>query len=137
MSALIGIYYGSPTAGGTNGTRSSEGTEATPITVGPLDTASNEESSAIKLAVRCDNNYKTGTDSTITPTGANASKWALAPDNGGSAGTWGSYGAALTFASSIGDTNVIFWAKAKAASSESPSNDTSVDLVIDAEILPE
>ena len=137
MSALIGIYYGSVTANGMDGTRASEGTEATPIIVGPLDTATNEESSATKLAIRCDSGYVTGNDSTITPTGTTANMWALAPDSAGSAGTFGNWGAALTFSSAIPDSNTLFWAKAKAASTETPTNDTSVDLVIAATISPE
>ena len=135
--SLIGIYFGNPTGGGTDGTRASEGTGAMPITIGPLDTATNEESDPVKLAIRCDSGYVTATGTTVTPTGTSANKWALAPDNAGSAGTFGAYGAALTFASAIPDSNVLFWAKAKAADTETPTNDTSVDLVIAATISPE
>jgi len=134
--SLIGIYFGTVTAGGTDGTRASEGTGSTPITIGPLDTATNEESSAVKLAIRCDSGYA-ATGTTITPTGTTATKWALAPDSSGSAGTFGAYGAALEFAGAIPDSNVLFWAKAKTVSTETPTNDTSVDLVIAATIAPE
>lgn len=133
--SLIGIYFGTVTAGGTDGTRASEGTGATPITIGPLDTATNEESSAVKLAIRCDSGYA-ATGATITPTGTTATKWALAPDDAGSAGTFGAYGAALSVGA-VSDANTLVWAKAKAASAESPSNDASVDLVIAATIAPE
>ena len=132
--SLIGIYFGSPTSGGTDGTRASEGTGATPITIGPLDTASNAVSSAVKLAIRCDSGYA-ATGATVTPTGTSAAKWALAPDSGGSAGTFGAYGAALTIGA-VSDANTLIWAKAKATSDESPTNDTSVDLVIAATIAP-
>ena len=135
--SLIGIYFGTVTASGTDGTRASEGTGATPITIGPLDTATNEESAAMKLAIRCDSGYVTATGTTITPTGTTATKWALAPDNSGAAGTFGAYGAALEFADPIPDSNVLFWAKAKTVSTETPTNDTSVDLVIAATISPE
>ena len=135
MSALIGIYFGTVTAGGTDGTRASEGTGATPITIGPLDTATNEESSAVKLAIRCDSGYA-ATGATITPTGTTATKWALAPDDAGSAGTFGAYGAALSVGA-VSDANTLVWAKTKAASAETPTNDTSVDLVIAATISPE
>lgn len=133
--SLIGIYFGTVTAAGTDGTRASEGTGATPITIGPLDTATNEESDPVKLAIRCDSGYA-ATGTTVTPTGTSASKWALAPDDEGSAGTFGAYGAALSVGA-VGDANTIIWAKAKAASAETPSNDTSVDLVIAATIAPE
>ena len=135
MSALIGIYYGTPTAGGTDGTRASEGTGTTPITIGPLDTATNEVSAATKLAIRCDSGYA-ATGTTVTPTGTSAASWALAPDNAGSAGTFGAYGAALTVGA-VADSNTLIWVKAKAASAENPQNDTSVDLVIAATIAPE
>ena len=135
MSALIGLYFGTVTAGGTDGTRASEGTGATPITIGPLDTATNEESSAVKLAIRCDSGYA-ATGATITPTGTTATKWALAPDDAGNAGTFGAYGAALEVGA-VADSNTLIWCKAKAASAETPSNDVSVDLVIAATIAPE
>lgn len=133
--SLIGIYFGTVTAGGTDGTRASEGTGSTPITIGPLDTATNEESSAVKLAIRCDSGYA-ATGATITPTGTTATKWALAPDSSGSAGTFGAYGAALTVGA-VADSNTLIWVKAKAASAETPVNDASVDLVIAATIAPE
>ena len=135
MSALIGLYFGTLTSGGTDGTRASEGTGATPITIGPLDTATNAESAAVKLAIRCDNTYA-ATGVTVTPTGTTATKWALAPDNAGSAGTFGAYGAALSVGA-VADSNTLIWAKAKATSDENPTNDTSVDLVISATIAPE
>jgi len=125
---------GSPTAGGTNGTQVSEGTGTTPITTGNLNASTNEEGAAIKLALRCDTGYNTYGNTTVTPTGTSASKWALANDNSGSAGTFGAYGAALTISSIINTTNTIFWAKAKATSDETPSNDTTVDLVVNTTI---
>ena len=137
MSALIGIYFGSPTAGGTDGTRASEGSGATPITIGPLDAAANEESEPLKLAIRCDSGYVAASGATITPTGTGATKWALAPDNSGVPGTFEAYGNALAFGAQIPDSNVVFWAKAKAVSTENPTNDTSVDLLIAATISPE
>ena len=133
--SLIGIYFGTVTAAGTDGTRASEGTGATPITIGPLDTATNEESDPVKLAIRCDSGYS-DTGATITPTGTTATKLALAPDNSGSPGTFGAYGAALELGV-VSDANTLFWAKAKTVSTETPTNDTSVDLVIAATISPE
>ena len=123
--AYMGCYKNSPTAGGTDGTLVASGT---PISVGPLNAADNEESSVIKLAVRCDEGYATDADTVITPTGTTAAKWALALDSEGSAGTFGDYGAALTITATIDDTNTIFWAKAKATSDESPATDTTVTL---------
>ncbi|AZV56080.1 hypothetical protein [Clostridium sp. AWRP] len=134
MANLIHVYQGSVTSGGTDGTQVSEGTETAPIIVGPLNATNNEESSAIKLAIRCDAGYNSSGNAVITPTGTTADKWALAPDNAGVAGSFGTYGSALTISSVIGTTNTLFWVKAKASNTETPANDTSVDLVVNATI---
>lgn len=134
--ALIGVYFDYPTAGSNDGTRASEGTGAAPITIGPLDTAANQESSPVKLAVRCDIGYAASSGATIAISGTTAAKWALAPDAEGSAGTFGAYGDSLVIASAITAANTVFWTKAKAASTESPLSDTSVDLVVTATISP-
>lgn len=133
--ADIHIYKGTVTAGGTNGTLVSEaGAQTSPIEIGQLNATNNEVSTDQKLAIRCDTGYTTSGDTTITPTGTTAAKWALAPDNAGAAGTYGAYGAALTISSAIDATNTIFWVKAKATSDESPSNDVSVSLQVSATV---
>ena len=131
--ADIHLYKGTVTAGGTDGTLvSEEGAQTSPIEIGPLNATNNEVSTDQKLAIRCDTGFVTSGDTTITPTGTTAAKWALAPDDAGSAGTYGSYGAVLTVSSAIDATNTIFWAKAKATSDESPVNDVSVSLRVSA-----
>jgi len=133
--ADIHVYKGTVTAGGTDGTLVSEaGAQTAPITVGPLNSTNNEVSTDQKLAIRCDAGYTTSGDTTITPTGTTAAKWALAPDNAGAAGTYGAYGAALTISSAIDATNTIFWTKAKSTSDESPVNDVSVSLQVSATV---
>jgi hypothetical protein len=129
------LYEGTVTGGGTNGTLVSENTGLQPVEVGPLNATDNDVSSDIKLAVRCESGYLCD-DCVVTPTGTKSAKWALAPDNSGSPGTYGAYGAALSVGS-VPDTNVLIWAKAKATSDESPQNDTTVDLVITATIEAE
>jgi len=132
--AFIHLYKDNPTAGGTDGVQVSEGTETDPITVGPLNASLNEESQPIKLALRCEPGYKTYGNTTVQPVGTNADKWALAPDNNGSPGTWGAWGGTLTITAEIGSTNYIFWAKARAVNGETPQNDRSVDLQVNAVI---
>ena len=89
-----------------------------------------EEGTPIELYVKADNGYVVD-DVTITPTGTSATKWALAPDSGGSPGTYGAYGAALDLGDGCNDTTGIsFWVKAKATSDETPINDVSVTLVV-------
>lgn len=124
--AYVHLYRGNPTAGATDGSQVSEGTESNPITTPALNLTTNEESAAIKLGIRCDAGYNTSGNTTITPMGTTANKWALSPDGI----TWGAYGAVLTIATVIGTVNTIFYAKAKAVSTESPVNDVSVDLQI-------
>ncbi|AEG14684.1 hypothetical protein Desku_1097 [Desulfofundulus kuznetsovii DSM 6115] len=133
--AFIHVYMNNPTAGGTDGVLVSEGTEANPITVGPLNATENEESAPIKLALRCETGYKTSGTVTVQPVGTKADKWALAPDVAGAPGTWQAYGAALTIEDVISDTNYVFWAKARATSDEPPQNDTSVDIQVQAMIV--
>lgn len=132
--AYIHVYKNNPTAGGTDGQQVSEGDGSNPVIVGPLNATNNEESAPIKLAVRCEAGYTTSGDTTITPTGTTAAKWALAPDNGDAPGAWGAYGAALTISTAIVATNTLFWAKAKATSDETPTNDASVKLQVAAVI---
>jgi hypothetical protein len=86
-------------------------------------------SSSITISVNC-----TGTATGVNITQGDPAKWALAPDNAGSPGTYGAYGAALTIASSIDGTNYIFWTKAKSTSDESPINDITISLQTSAQI---
>ncbi len=130
----IHLYFGSPTAGGTDGTAVSEETENSPIVIGPLAVAENEESDPVKLAIRCDTGYSAAAGVTVTPAGTNSAKWALALDDGGSPGTFEAYGAAVTFPGIIGAVNTLVWVKAKSSSDETAASDTGVDLQIVADI---
>lgn len=130
--SLIKIYKDSPTSGQTDGTLVSSGTGLNPISTGVLRADLNEVSTDIKLAVRCDAGYETSGNTTISLTGTTSSKWALAPDNSGSAGTWGAYGDSLTISAKVGATNTIFWARAKATDDELPVKDTSVKVKVEA-----
>lgn len=129
--AILHAYKSSPTAGGTDGSQVSEGTELNPITTTALNATANEESAAIKLALRCDAGYNTTGSTTITPTGTSAAKWALSLDGT----TWGAYGAVLTIATVIGVVNTVFYCKAKAVSGEGPANDISVDFAVVSSVI--
>lgn len=133
--AYIHVYQGNPTANGTDGTQVSEGTGTAAISF-TLNASNNEEGTPMKLAVRCETGYQTtsaGVSITIIDNSATGRelKWALAPDNAGSPGTFGAYGASLALAGVIGASNKIFWVKAKATSDEAPQNDTNVDLKVE------
>lgn len=111
-------------------TQVSEAPTTTNAVTFTLDASINEEGTPIQLYVLADDGYVID-DVVITPTGTTATKWALAPDNSGSAGTFEAYGDPLDLGDGIDDTtHVPFWIKAKAIDSEVPTNDTTVTLVV-------
>ena len=138
MASQLHIYYGNVTAGSKNGTEASSGTELSPISV-TLD-ASISEAKAVKCAVRCDTGYYIEGDTTITKIGTNASKWKVAVDD-----NYADAADALANAtwldtialSGVTDVNKIFWVKAMSDSTESPQNDTSVDLQAEGLVVAE
>jgi hypothetical protein len=139
MSDNIRIYKDSPTAGGTNGTLVSTGTGASPIESGYILAPGSDytEGEWIKLALRCQSGYKTVEASSrharvTIEDSTHVTKWQLAPDNAGTPGTPMSWGASLDFASEIGATNTIFWARARVQTGEGAANDTSVDIEVNA-----
>lgn len=141
MSSKIKIYKGTVTAGGTNGTLVSSGTGLNPIESGAIKVPESgyTEGSWIKLATRCDNGYETVEDASrhariSIVDSTSVTLWQLAPDNAGQAGTPETWGGSLDFLTKIGDTNTIFWARARAAYTEEPANDASVDFKVAATI---
>ena len=138
MASQLHIYYGNVTAGSKNGTEASSGTELSPISV-TLD-ASISEAKAVKCAVRCDMGYYIEGDTTITKIGTNAAKWKVALDD-----FYSDAADALANAtwldtialSGVTDVNKIFWVKAMSDSTESPQNDTSVDLQAEGLVVAE
>lgn len=137
--SLIKIYKGDPTAAGTNGTLVSSGDDTEPIESGSLLVPDDgfEEGSWVKLALRCDNGFETEeADSrharVSIEDSTSVDKWQLAPDDENSPGTPEDWGDPLDFAAQVDDTNTIFWARARAADSETPVNDTSVSITVNA-----
>ena len=138
MASQLHIYYGNVTAGSKNGTEASSGTELSPISV-TLD-ASISEAKAVKCAVRCDRGYYIEGDTTVTKIGTNAAKWKVAVDD-----NYADAADALANAtwldtialSGVTDVNKIFWVKAMSDSTESPQNDTSVDLQAEGLVVAE
>lgn len=131
--AYIHLYQGNPTAGGTNGTAVSEDNSGSQAVSFTLNATNNEIGAAMKLALRCDAGYQTqsGQNTVVSFIGGTNSKWEVADDNAGSPGTWSS---SLTISAQIGATNKIIWVRARATSDETPVNDTSVDIKVDATI---
>lgn len=92
-------------------------------------------SSNIQLWLFNDDATKTYQSINIDPTDAvstDESTWVqLAPDNAGSAGTFGAAGAALTMAN-VTDSNVAkpFWYKCTSPSGQSVSNKTDIKLTV-------
>ena len=141
MTSLIKVYKGTPTGGGTDGTLVSEGTGLEPIESGSIliPESGYTEGSWVKLAIRCDSGYETeeasGRHARVSIVDStHVDKWQLAPDSTGSPGTPEDWGDPLDFAAQIGATNTIFWARARAAYTETPVNDTTVDIQVAARI---
>ena len=138
MASQLHIYFGNVTSGMRDGTEASSGTELSPISV-TLD-ASQSEAKAVKCAVRCDTGYYIEGNTTITKIGTNADKWKVAVDN-----SYADAAAALANATwldsiilaNVDSYNVIFWVKAMSDSTESPQNDTSVDLQAEGLVVAE
>jgi len=106
--------------GGTDGTSISEGTALMPV----VEPTSTSVSQAIKMAVR----FTVITANVdISLSGTNASLVALAPDDNGKPGTWGSYGATLSL-TSVGTTNKCFWVKTKGDAADAYGFDSTVTL---------
>ena len=138
MANQLHIYYGNLTSGSTDGTEASSGTELSPISV-TLD-ASVSEAKAVKCAVRCDTGYYIEGNTTISFVGTNTAKWKVAEDN-----NYADAAAALANATwldtislaNVVDVNTIFWVKAMSDSTETPQNDTSVDLQAEGLVVAE
>lgn len=129
----IKIYKGEPTAGQGDGTLI---TDLSPLDTGrirvPIEGYTMGE--WLKLAVRCDDGFQTVEDEQTTieiADGDHIDKWQLAPDDGygepdeENAEAWGD---PLLIAELIGDTNTIFWARARAAYTEEAHKDGSVSI---------
>lgn len=147
MATLIKIYNGTVTSGAKDGTEVSvEGSQVNPVSVSL--NAAKAETKAIKLAVRCEDGYKTteGEATEISAyyydgtkfnaSGGNTGKWQFAKDDGfadaDTAIKQAVWNSKLTINDVIGDTNVIFWVKASSDKTELPSNDTSTALHLHA-----
>ena len=128
MAELLHIYMNNPTAGSTDGTKVSSGTELAPISV--LLDAGKGEQKAVKCAVRCESGFRIDGTLTVKFVGDHAGKWKAATDNKYTAET------ALESAewkdsislSGVADKNTIFWVKAASTADEPPQQDTSVDI---------
>ena len=128
MAELLHIYMNNPTAGSTDGTEVSSGTELAPISV--LLDAGKGEQKAVKCAARCESGFHIDGTLTVKFVGDHADKWKVAMDHNYTTDT------VLTVAdwkdeialSDVGTVNVIFWVKAMSSSDEQPQSDVSVDL---------
>ena len=126
----IHLFMNNPTAGDTDGTEISSGTETLPLTF-TLD-AANSETAIAKCAVRCDAGYSLTGGADISAVGGDTSKWKLAADD-----DFADTDSALAMAlwqdsinvASVDDTNSIFWVKVETTGNEEPQNDRSVDIV--------
>ena len=128
MAELLHIYMNNPTAGSTDGTEVSSGTELSPISV--LLDAGKGEQKAVKCAVRCESGFHIDGALTIKFIGDHADKWKAAINNGYTAETVlesAEWKDSISL-SNVADKNTIFWVKALSSADEQPQQDTSVDI---------
>lgn len=127
-NAYINVYKNNPTAGGTDGTAvSTGGAYTSPITVAL--NASQSESKTVKLAIRCESGYTTVGDTTIADSGDTNDRWKLCLTENGT------FADSITISTAIANANVVFYAKASSASTETPATDRSVSLQITTTIV--
>ena len=135
----IKLYKDNPTAGMADGALASSGTGLSPVSSGTIRVPESgyQEGSWVKLALRCDAGFETVEDESrharvSIEDSDHVDKWQLAHDDSGSPDTPEDWGDPLDFNTQISDTNVIFWARARAAHTEDPANDNTVQLKVDA-----
>lgn len=143
MSTYISLYCGNPTAGGKDGTLMSENmAQTSPLSV-TLNATENEVK-AMKVALRCEDGYRTSGDALVNfkfwdgseyqYEGGNLSKWKLAADDGYTeenvidSASWAD---TLTISDVVGSTNHCFWVKAESSSDEKPQTDRTVAIHVE------
>ena len=104
----------------------SEGTGLAPISIGPLNATLNEVSAPIAITIKADAGYTTFGNTVVSFVGASAAKFSVCATSGGT------YAPTLTIAAPIIATGTTIYLKASASSDESPQNDVSVDVKIEA-----
>ena len=129
----IRLYNNNPTSGDTDGQEvSRDGQNTNPVTAANLNATLGSISEPIKLALRCLSGFRTRGVTTISLTGSTAHQWSLAPDVGGSPGSWNNWGQSLTINDVIKDKNTIFWIRARTDQSEPPMIDRDVKIKIES-----
>lgn len=139
MAYHIAIYRDNPTVNLTDGTIVSENDFSNPVDSNHISIPATGSTNGnwVKLAVRCDEGTETIFDlnrhARISLDGSGNTNWQLAEDNSGSpSSTPLDWGLPLDITEIITDTNYIFWTRAKANSTESVSNDTSIEIIAQA-----
>lgn len=128
LNSYLNIYGNNPTAGGNDGTIiTEEGDLSSPLSF-ILDATENETKTAT-LAIRAESGFQTLGNTTISDLADTDDRWKLSLDNENWSDT-------IIFTDTILDTNLIFYAKASADSSESAFNDTTVTLAVSTKIIP-
>lgn len=106
----------------------SEGTELTPLVVGPLNATNNEVSTPMALTLKAETGYTTYGDTIINFQGTSAAKWTVCATEGGT------YTDTLTISDAITDAGKVIYVRAAATSDETPVNDVAVDIKLAATV---
>jgi hypothetical protein len=130
-NAYMNLYAGTVTDGATDGTRIKLGAADTDPGILPLTVALNastSEAKVIPVALRCQTGFETSGDVKVSFQGTTAAKWSVCDTQ------TGTFASTLTISNTIGATNKVFYVKASSDTSESPANDTSVTIHVEAAI---
>lgn len=146
MSTYISLYGGTVTKNGVDGTKISENmSQHCPVRVSL--NARLAESKAIKLALRCESGFQTNGDVVVSSkyyngngyvnSGGMTGRWKFALDNNyneSQALSNGNWQNSITITNTIGDRNVIFWAKASSETTDSPQKVTTTSITVTGEV---
>ena len=146
MSEYISLYMNNPTNGGTDGTAVSENmSQTSPVSV--VLNATENETKAVKAALRCSVGYKTSGNTKVSfafwdgasykDSGGSIEKWQVAKDNDFTEETVlnvGEWKNSLEIEDVINSKNYCFWLKIAADSTEAPHTDKTVSIHIEGTI---
>lgn len=138
MSTYLSLYMDNPTQGQKDGTLVSENMiQTSPLSV--TLNATENESKSIKVALRCEDGYRTSgatvvgfkywDGSVYQDEGGNVSKWKVAKYTGETEPT--TWADSLVIEDIICAENYCFWVKASASSDEKPQTDRTVGIHIE------
>ena len=126
-NAYINLYKDNPTSGGTDGTLVSLGDDLSSLISSTVN-ATEDETKKIKIALRCENGYRTTGPVTVWVDGDNADKWKIGPSEEET--DYELY----EITDEINNTNTVLYLQVTAQNGEVPALDKSTKIKVRATI---